>query len=106
MRNEKKIAFQQRQIEELKQKVDDLTKENTTLSYQLEASKTSITLREKALEDKEAQLEETKKVYDRTITEIRALQSVYTQCINDAKKAKDDYVAEMRRQLKRISRQE
>lgn len=105
MRNEKKIAFQQRQIEELKKQVDDLTKENIALSSQLEANKTSILLREKALEDKEAQLDETKSVYERTIEEVRALQNKYNQCIKDAQKARDKYVTEMKQQLKRISRQ-
>ncbi len=105
MWNEKKIAFQQRKIEELTKEVEDLKQENLALNTQLNENKNEVLLREKVLYDKEVQLDETRKVYESTIAELRLLQSKYNQCINDAKKAKEKYIAEMQKQLKRIRNQ-
>lgn len=105
MWNEKKIAFQQRKIEELTKEIESLRQENLILSTQLNENKNEVLLRKKALDDKEAQLDETRKVYESTIVELRMLQSKYNQCIKDAKKAKEKYIAEIQKQLKKIRNQ-
>jgi chromosome segregation ATPase len=105
MRNEKRVQFQAREIDRLNQKVKELEQENNALNSQLDINKSAILLREKALEEKERQLDEVKVEYETLIAEVKKLRENYRQVISKDVGTRKEMTAKMQRELKRIRKQ-
>ena len=105
MRNEKKVIYLTRCIEELKKENLTLKQENQALSAQLKKNKTSILLRQQALDEKEKQIDATKKTYERIINELKKRKDNYEKATKIAKKSKKIYEAETSVLLKRLRKQ-
>lgn len=105
MRNEKKVTYLTQRVTELEKENSALKQENQTISTQLEENKTSILLRQKALDEKEKQIEDTQQVYVRTITELKKVKADYEKAIKIAKEAKKKYDAETKNLLGRLRKQ-
>ena len=80
-------------------------KENAALSYQLEANKTSLLSQQKILEEKEKQIDDTLKVYERAITELRKVKKDYETAIKLAAESKKKMETDFKRLLNRIKKQ-
>lgn len=105
MRNEKKVIYLTQRVAELEKENFSLKQENQALSTQLDENKTSILLRQKAIEEKEAQIDETKKVYERTIVELRKIKADYEKAIKISKESNKKYETEIAALLKRLRKQ-
>lgn len=105
MRNEKRVQFQAREIDRLNQKVKELEQENNALNSQLDINKSAILLREKALVEKERQLDEVKVEYETLIAEVKKLRENYRQVISKDVGTRKEMTAKMQRELKRIRKQ-
>lgn len=69
------------------------------------ANKTTILLREKILDEKEKQLEETMAEYRELIAEVKELKQKYIDAVNGANEIKAKYEKEMEAQLQHIRKQ-
>ena len=68
-------------------------------------NKTTILLRDKILDEKEKQLEETMAEYRKLIAEVKELKQKYTDAVNGVNEIKAKYEKEMESQLQRIRKQ-
>lgn len=68
-------------------------------------NKTAILLREKVLDEKEKQLNETMAEYRQLISEAKELKEKYIAAVNGVNEIKAKYEKEMESQLKRIKNQ-
>ncbi len=69
------------------------------------ANKTDILLREKVLDEKEKQLDETMQEYRELILEVKELRQKYIDAVNGVNEIKVKYEKEMEAQLQRIRNQ-
>lgn len=69
------------------------------------ANKTYILLREKILDEKEKQLDETMQEYRELILEVKELRKKYIDAVNGVNEIKAKYEKEMEAQLQRIRNQ-
>lgn len=69
------------------------------------ANKTDILLREKVLDEKEKQLDETIQEYKELISELKELKQKYLEAVKGVNEIKLKYAKEMETQLQRIRKQ-
>lgn len=68
-------------------------------------NKTEILLREKVLDEKEKQLDETIQEYRKLISEVKDLKQKYLDAVKGVNEIKSKYEKEMETQLQRIRKQ-
>ena len=105
MRNEKKVTYLTQRVAALEKENSALKQENQALSTELDENKTAILLRQTALDEKEKQIYETKKVYERTITELKKIKADYTKLIRLVKESQKKYNVEITDLLKKMRKQ-
>lgn len=101
MKNRAKIAYLNGCIKRLKEENAALKQESRTLLIKLEENKTAVLLRQRVLDEKEAEIDKTKNEYDKIIAESKKIRANYEKAIKTVKK----YETEIMALLKRLRKQ-
>ena len=102
MRNEKKIAYQDKYISELEQQVKSLESEIKSMEKDIDYYKAIIISKDKTLEALQFKTAKYKESYDAEMQEIFELKSNLESAIRDAKSSREKYEKETKALIDRI----
>lgn len=105
MKNKKKVEFLTQRVTELEKENFALRNENHALSAQLDANKRVILLKQKSLDKKEKQIDDTRKNYENCVIKLKKAEKDYkeaTRLVAKTKKKYDDQFSDL---LKRLNKQ-
>lgn len=105
MRNEKKLAYQEKMIQDLEEKVKGLEQENKALELENTSLKNINEVNCDTIEKLKAEQSEIQKEYNDGLIEIRELRRKYEEVIKSALCTQKEYENKMQVLLKKLRKQ-
>lgn len=105
MKNKKVFAYQQKQIDKLKEQTVLLNKENKILKQENDMLKKINNGHRQVIEDMKTQHMETLKKYNNSLSEINHLKSIHKEILQTAKTAKKEYSGRITALLNKLYKQ-
>lgn len=105
MRNEKKLAYQQKQIRRLEEQINSLKQENKILEQENISLQRINNTYEQTIKDLQIEHDQTIKKYSDGLEEINEIKSQYKLAIKSANLLKKEYVDKMQVLLQQVHKQ-
>lgn len=105
MKKRKGSTFQERKIEQLLRRIEELESENAAITKENETNKNTLLILQNSFDAKGANVDSLRENYEKLFSELKEKSDQLTAALEEARALQEKYEREMKKALNKVRRQ-